>query len=139
MANQRIIGRYEGLQSRLEGIDSDGCFFLALCSIAEEMLGTPIDLIDAVNLCYSNKLIIDKYTVQDAPMILNLLTGKQWTVDKVISLDNIIIGDHDYTIAVYENPLNGIRHFRRRYVDTLTSSKTVAMNNIVEYRIYRWR
>lgn len=139
MGNKRIIDRYAGLQRRLTGIDSDGCFFLALCSIAEEMLGRPIDLIDAVNLCYRNKLIMDEYTVQSAATILGVLTGKQWTGEVVTSLDNVDIGEHDYTVAVYHNDRTGLDHFRRRYVDTLENSTTVREGYIREYRIYRWR
>lgn len=129
--------RYEGLQTRLKNIDSDGCHFLVLMSIAEEVNGSDIDLVDAVNTCFEHQLIDGNYYVKDALSLLAILTGKSWVREEYKELPDEI-GEHEYTEAVYYNPRTGYRHFRRRGFDTLVNSVTVAEGHVEKYYLYRW-
>ena len=70
-----ITSRYENIQSFLTHIDTDGCYFLTLLSIAEEFNKAKVDLIDAIWLARGRNLITDDYTVNDAPALLTALTG----------------------------------------------------------------
>ena len=128
--------------TRLKGIDSDGCHFLTLCSIAEDVLGAPIDLIEAVNIAYNENLIDKKdvFYVKDSCALLSVLTGKQWTRKEIAAKDfkPEEVGEHDYTEAVYFNIETGFHHYRRRGYDTLVHSVTVEKGYIKKYYMYRW-
>lgn len=131
--------RYEGLQTLFLAAYQDGCHFLTLCSIADEYRydhGLPyLDLIAAIRICRSRNLISDDFYVKDdGTTILKLLSNKKWTRKDVVNLP--VIGDNDYTEAVYFNPRTQFKHFRRRYFDTLSDSITVKEGSIIQYRIY---
>lgn len=128
--------RYEYIQSFLKHIDTDGCYFLSLLSIAEEAIGSKIDLIDAIWACRGQDFINDGYYVKDALGLLTYLTGRPWYMNIYSTLPEII-NDDEYTIAVYFNPRTGFKHFRRRYFDTLQESITVKEGFIQEYRLFR--
>lgn len=132
--------RYQGLQSLAQSLHDDGCHFLTLCSIADEYRfdhDIPyIDLIWAIRTLRSKGLIDDSFYVHDdGCRVLSILTeGKKWTRKDVVSLP--VIYDNDYTEAVYFNPRTQFHHFRRRSIDTLNYSVTVAEGYIESYRIY---
>lgn len=128
--------RFENIQSFLHCIDTDGCYFLSLLSIAEEYTKSKIDLIDAIWLARGNDLITDDYYVNDAPGLLTALTGHVWVMQKVTELPEVI-NDDEYTVAVWYNPRTQFKHFRRRYFDTLISSVTVKEGSIAYYHIFR--
>lgn len=128
--------RYEGLQTRLDGIDSDGCYFLSLLSVAEEACGRKIDLIDAVNLARRRKLVEEKFYVLDPCALLSALAGGRWTRKVVETLGEV--KDNEYTVAKWRNERTGFTHFRRRYFDTLESSVTVKEGRIVGYYVFAW-
>jgi hypothetical protein len=135
--------RYEGLQTLALALNTDGCHFLTLCSIADEYRydhGLPyIDLIWAIRTLMSKGLIDSEFYVKDdGTNVLSILTdGKKWTRKDVDKLGTI--GDNDYTEAVWFNPNTQFRHFRRRYVDTLRDSITVRDGYIEKYRVYTVR
>lgn len=131
----QIALRYGGLQARLQAIDSDGCNFLTLCSIAEQYNQYPVDLIRAVNLAYTQGLIKDEYTVQNDCILLSRLTNKKWT-KKVVSPAQFTMKPGMYVIAVFYNPRTNYKHFRRPEFDVLEHSVTVAEGFVLEYRIY---
>ena len=129
-----LIERYSGIQSILKVVGSEGCHFLALCSIAEESTGKNIDLINTIRMSQSKGWVASDFLVRDALSFLNWLTGRKWTRKEVAKLGDI--HDNDYTEAVYFNPRTGLRHFRRRGFDTLNSSKTVDEGHIEKYYVY---
>lgn len=129
--------RYSGLQTLLGSCGNGGCLFLCLCSIAEEYLGKPIDLIDAIQVSRSRKWIHDDFWVADSPAILNYLTGKRWYRREVSSLPKNILAN-EYTIAIYFNKATRYTHFKRRGYDTLVNSVTVRDGYLVGYYIYVW-
>ena len=125
--------RYEGIQNKLWGI-REGCFFLSLCSIAEEYLQKKIDLIDAVNMAFERNLVSDDYWIKDDCKLLELLTGTK--VKKRQSQVCGILDDNEYSIAKWLNKAGTANHFRRRYFDVYTNSKTVKDGSLVCYYIY---
>lgn len=128
--------RYTSIQTKLQNCGSDGCLFLSLLSIAEEMTGEEVDLFNSILDATKKGYIQDDFTVLDSPSLLKMLTGKPWTRKIVSSLDGITIRDQDYTVCKWYNPRTGYYHFRRRGYDTLANSVTVAEGSIVEYYIY---
>lgn len=130
-----IVDRYAGIQDVFKIAGSDGCHFLALCSIAEEYLNKSIDLIGLIRHCQSKRWITNDFWVKnDGTPILNYLTGKKWSRKEVAELP--VIRDNDYTEAVWFNPNTQYHHYRRRCVDTLNHSYTVEYGYIEKYYIY---
>lgn len=134
------IQRYEGIQSVLKRCGNDGCHFLTLLSIAEQyrnlhMNKPEIDLIYAIRICRSKNWISpDFYVNNDGTPILEFFTCKKWTRKEVDKLP--VIGDNDYTEAIYYNPSTQLHHYRRRGYDTLEYSKTVTEGSVEKYYIY---
>lgn len=128
--------RYTSMQTKLQNCGSDGCLFLSLLSIAEEMTGEEIDLFNSILDATKKGYISEDFTVNDSPSLLKMLTGVSWTRKIVTSLDGITIRDQDYTVCKWYNSRTGYYHFRRRGYDTLANSVTVAEGSIVEYYIY---
>ena len=128
--------RYENIQSFLAHIDTDGCYFLSLLSIAEEYTKSKIDLIDAIWLARGSDLITDDYYVKDALGLLTALTGHVWVMHKTTTLPEVI-NDNEYTVAVWYNERTQFKHFRRRYFDTLLNSVTVKEGSIAYYHVFR--
>lgn len=130
-----ITDRYAGIQDVFKMVGSDGCHFLTLCSIAEEYLNKPIDLIGLIRQCQSKRWIDPTMFVRnDGTPILNYLTGKKWSRKEVVKLP--VIHDNDYTEVIWFNPVTQYHHYRRRYVDTLDHSYTVEYGYIEKYYIY---
>ena len=129
--------RYEGIQTLLGKCSSDGCFFLCLLTIAEDVTGDTCDLINIIHLCLERGWIDDTFYVKDSLSILSYLTGKEWKRRKVDSLPPI--GINDYSVVIYHNNRTGYNHYRRRPYDTLESSVTVREGYIWGYYIYSWR
>lgn len=128
--------RYSGIQSELKVCGSEGCHFLSLLSIAEEVIKEPIDLLDAIRLAKDNNLIDDEFTVLDNCALLCVLTGKSWRQSEVGTLPDIIL-DNEYTEVIYYNPRTKFKHYRRRGFDTLKNSVTVKEGRVFAYRIYK--
>lgn len=130
--------RYTGIQTLLGNCANGGCLFLCLCSIAEELTGHPVDLIDIIHKSLANKWITEQFYINDSLAILNHLTGKQWIRYTAGALP-ATIPVNDYTVAIYYNARTGFNHYRRRGYDTLTNSITVKEGTLVGYYIYSWR
>lgn len=130
-----VRDRYEGVQTLFREMGSEGCHFLVLCSIAEESIGKPIDIIDALRVSLSKGWMRKDYWVNnDGTPLLNYLTGLKWTRKEVVKLP--VIRDNDYTESVWYNPNTQYHHYRRRYFDTLDHSYTVEKGYIEKYYIY---
>ena len=125
--------RYEGIQNKLYHMN-EGCFFLSLCSIAEEFNGRKVDLIDAVNMAFDEKLVTGDYTVLDDCKILSNLTGEKVTRREAKTCGEL--KENEYSIAKWLNAEKTAKHFRRRYFDVYTNSKTVRYGTLVCYYIY---
>lgn len=130
-----VKSRYRGIQSVLLNCGNEGCLFLSLMSIAEEVSQKPIDLIDAINILFGAKCIKPNFYVLDSLEMLKILTGKTWHRRVVKKLPDTIL-DNQFTIAHWYNEKTGLNHFRRRCFDTLWDSKTVKNGEIKQYYLY---
>ena len=129
-----IKQRYQGFQTLCGVLKDEGCHFLVLCSIAEEYLQKPVDLIGTIRISQSKGWMRSDFYVKDSIAILEYVTNAKWTRNEVAKL--LVIRDNDYTEAVYYNARTGFRHYRRRGYDTLEHSVTVAEGVIEKYYIY---
>lgn len=128
--------RYEGFQTLAKVVNTDGCHFLVLCSIAEEYLGKNVDLLDAIRVSQRMKWIDEEFNVYEKGIpLLEYLTGRKWKRRKVTILPGVILAN-EYTEAHWVSANNPVGHFRRRYFDTLEFSRTVAEGHIDYYYIY---
>lgn len=129
--------RYEGLQNRLLGI-GEGCFFIALLSIAEEYRlehgKGKVDFVDAVNMAFERQWITSDYTVKKDTALLKWLTGTY--VSKRESKTCGELKDNEYSIAKYLNREGTANHFDRRYFNVYTNSKTIKYGTLLCYYIY---
>lgn len=129
--------RYTSIQTLLSSCGKSGCLFLCLCSIAEEQVGKPVDLINIIKVALNQHWITEQFYVNDSLSILTYLTGKVWRRRTTPSLPNTI-APKEYTVAIYYNSRTGYNHFRRRGYDTLTDSITVKEGSLMGYYIYEW-
>lgn len=131
------IDRYDGLQSLLGICYEEGCHFLVLCSIIEEVNKRPTDIVDVMRRGMSKGWIRSDFFVNDAIAILEFYTGKKWERKEVDILP--VIGYNDYTEAIYYNERTKKTHYRRRGFDTIDNSITVKEGHVVGYYVYTWR
>jgi len=125
--------RYTGIQTVLKHCGEGGCNFLCLLSIAEEVIGKPIDIITAYNK--TRHLIKEDFYIFDNLELLRILTGRHWLRREMSNIDGTL-ASNEYSIAIYYNPRTGRHHYRRRSFDTLKSSVTVMEGYIEKYYIY---
>ena len=106
-----------------------------MCTIIEEVTGLPCDIIGILQESLSKGWVQKDYTVADSLALLNQYTGKKFRRVEVSTLPSEI-KDNEFSIEKWFNPRTGYTHFKRRFVDTLTSSVTVKEGFIKEYYIY---
>lgn len=125
--------RYRGIQTLL----MDGCYFLCLCSIAEDAGGKPVDIIDVANEALEQGLVSsDGYVSFPVEILENLLPGTRWELDRQKAVPRLV-ADNEYTVLKYYNINTGYTHFRRRDVDTLVDSKTVKEGRLVNCYVFK--
>lgn len=110
--------RYSGLQTFVQ----EGCYFLCLCSVAEDSSGQRVDIVDAYNVAIQNNWATSDAFINNPLALLKWLTKREWK----LRIDDVVpsnVQDNEYTVLKYKR--GGYTHFRRRDVDTLLSSKTV--------------
>ena len=141
----QIKSRYAGIQTKLKNIGSDGCLFLSLCTIIEEVTNREADIIGIVQLSRAKGWLSEDYTVEDSIAILNEFTGKS-VKREIFETLPAVIKDNEFTIEKWYNERINDKgetvkytHFKRRFVDTLLSSTTVKEGKIKEYYIYSYR
>lgn len=130
---KNIKARFEGMQNALTECGLNGCFFLALVSIAEESTQSKIDLLDAIVKAKQADLIKNDFFVNDSAGVLSLLTGKKWRRTIVTPSElKEPIAENVYTVEKWVGT-TGYTHFRRRYVDTVKNSQTVKNGKLACY------
>jgi hypothetical protein len=90
MTLTQIKERYTGIQTKLKTIDTDGCLFLCLCSIIEEVTNAPADIIGIIQLSKKRGWLSDEFTVNDSLELLRAFTGKIWKRTEPKKLPEII-------------------------------------------------
>ena len=138
MSYDELKARYNGIQDLLKYINTDGCLFLSLCSIIEEVTGKPVDLIGMIQKSKKEGWLTEDYEVKNSLLLLEEFTGKRWTRREETELP-AVIHDWEFTIEEWLSPLTGFIHFKRRFVDTLFRSATVRNGRIKEYYIYSYK
>ena len=133
-----LKSRYYGIQDMFRHINTDGCLFLSLCSIIEEVTEKPADIIGIIQKSMKEGWLSDDYEVRDSLALLGEFTGKKWKRIEAPELPQKI-EEWEFTIEKWFNPRTGFTHFKRRFTDTLFSSATVKFGKIKEYYIYSYR
>ena len=90
MNYDELKARYYGIQDMLKYINTDGCFFLSLCSIIEEVTGKPVDLIGIVQKSKKEGWLTEDYEVKDSLALLGEFTGKRWTRREESEIPSVI-------------------------------------------------
>lgn len=133
MTQLAIEKRYKGCQTFLK----EGCLFLSLCSIVEQVTDEPVDILEALAYAKQQHLIDSDNSMSESHQceFLWQLTGKRWhrVVSKALANP---VPKEMYTVEKWENPRTGLTHFRRRFVDTLSNSITVKEGTLVAYYCY---
>lgn len=133
MTQSAIERRYAGVQTFL----SEGCLFLSLCSIAEQVANMHVDILSTIQYAKAERWIDTNNDMTEASQcaLLGFLTGKKWRREELTELPNPV-PEEMYTVEKWLNPNNGFTHFRRRFVDTLVRSVTVVMGKLTGYYGY---
>lgn len=128
MTQDEIRKRYSGIQTFL----TDGCYFLSLCSIAEECTGIRVDILDAISHSVTHGWATSDAFINEPCKILKYLTGgkTEWRLDVEPKVPEKV-PEEMYVVLKYFNTRTGYTHFKRRYVDTLQDSRTVAEGKII--------
>ena len=131
MTQSAIVRRYQGVQTFL----TEGCLFLSLCSIAEQVVNEHIDILSAIQYAKTEGWIDANNDMTETSQcaLLGFLTGKKWHREVFTTLPNPI-PDGMYTVEKWRR--DKVTHFRRRFVDTLVSSVTVARGELSGYYGY---
>lgn len=132
------ITKIKAVQDLAWCIGSDGCYFICLCAVAEEITGKEIDIIKTAKKMIDNGLIDYDYKrpksyknmlyVFDADKLLNTLGCKGYHVRKVDELPKDYNG---YYIIRYT--LDGNTHFVLKNYNSITYSRCVAEGRISKY------
>jgi hypothetical protein len=133
MTQSAIVRRYEGVQTFL----TEGCLFLSLCSIAEQVVNGHIDILSTIQYAKAEGWIDSNNDMTEASQcaLLGFLTGKQWHREFMKVLPTIVPVEM-FTVEKWMNSRTGKTHFRRRFVDTLERSVTVTEGTCVGYYGY---
>jgi hypothetical protein len=131
MTQNAIVRRYEGVQTFL----TEGCLFLSLCSIAEQVANMHVDILSTIQYAKAEGWIDKNNDMTEASQcaLLGFLTGKKWHREEFTELPNPV-PDEMFTVEKWCR--DKVTHFRRRFVDTLTHSMTVAMGKLSGYYGY---
>ena len=131
MTQVAVVRRYAGVQTFL----TEGCLFLSLCSIAEQVANMHVDILSTIQYAKAEGWIDKNNNMTKASQcaLLGFLTGKQWHREEFTELPNPV-PDEMYTVEKWCR--DKVTHFRRRFVDTLTHSMTVAMGKLSGYYGY---
>ncbi len=130
---EEVTSRYENSQRILWNM-KDACFFLSLLSVAEEVTGKKIDLLDAARYCQQKGWCTNDFTIKYDCAILSWLTGKKVSKEVVDRLG--IVKGNQYTIEKWLAKDGRGNHFRRRYFDVYNGSVTVRDGTLMCYYLY---
>ena len=128
--------RYKGIQTMLKHIGTDGCYFLSLCTIIEEVNNDNADILDIVRASLDNNWMDSEYYIKDPCAILRHFTKRDFKVRKMTELPTVV-KDSEFTVEEWYNERTGLTHFKRRFVDTLKNSVTVKEGYIRDY-VFFW-
>jgi hypothetical protein len=118
-------------------LGSDGCYFICLCAVAEEITGKEIDLIKTAKRMIDNKILDydwkrpkaykNMFYVTDADKLLKALGCKEH-IEKVDELPKGYKGKY-----IVRHTLDGNTHFTLPNYNSITYSNCVANGRISKY------
>lgn len=122
-------------------VGSDGCYFICLCAIAEEITGKEIDIVKSAKKMIDGKLLDYDWKrpkayknmmyVTDADKILKTLGCKEH-IEKVTELPKGYKGKY-----IIRYSLNGNTHFVLPGYNSITYSNCVANGKITAYYLVK--
>lgn len=139
LSKEDVRDRYEHIQTILEQNAKAGCLFLSLLSIAEEMTGHSIDMIDAIRDAQEQGWLGKDFTCNNQLAMLKRWTKKTWTrmVVPLELFDARAVKENEYTVARYVR--GETTHFRRRGYDVYANSLAVKTGYCESIYVYAWR
>ena len=131
------ITKVPAIQDLAWCLGSDGCYYICLCAIAEEITGREIDLIKTAKRMIDNKIIDydwkrpkayrNMFYVTDADRLLKALGCKEH-IEKVDELPKGYKGKY-----IVRYTLDGNTHFILPNYNSITYSNCVANGRISKY------
>jgi hypothetical protein len=123
-------------QKIMETIGRDGCYFLCLVKLAENITGTRIDAIPVYLEAVERQFMDSDCYLVRPDRIMELMTGRQWTVRKVDR--KYQIQGKELEVLRYERTVGRttIGHFVLPDYDPLGTSLTVQNGYLVSKRIF---
>lgn len=131
------ITKVPAIQDLAWCLGSDGCYYICLCAIAEEITGKEIDLIKTAKKMIDNKIIDydwrrpkaykNMFYVTDADKLLKALGCKEH-IEKVDELPKGYKGKY-----IVRYTLDGNTHFVLPNYNSITYSNCVANGRISKY------
>ena len=132
------ITKVPAIQDLAYCIGSDGCYFICLCAIAEEITGKEIDIVKTAKRMIDNNLIDYDWKrprayknmmyIKDADKVLKALGCVDYHIEKVDSLPKDYKGKY-----IVRFTLDGNTHFVLPNYNSITYSKCVAEGRISKY------
>lgn len=130
MTLEQIKNKWGGIQTCWK----DGCYFFSLLTILDEA-DASYNLFEFTHMCIDAGYMDPDGFVRDPLAILSAGSGKMFTMRIVEKLPSHIDAN-EFTVEKWYNKTTGYTHFRRRFVDTLLSSQTVAKGQLIGYYIF---
>jgi hypothetical protein len=136
----------QGIQTLMGEAGEAACYALCIIEIAERATGNYIDPIDAFLKAFDRKYIYyndkdpndnNNFFVDNPSGFLSMLAGGKWTVEKAAA--GYVPYSDEYVVDCWERSATGKKtvHFRLADWDSLTSSLTVRLGNIVSKRVFK--
>lgn len=124
-----------------ETIGAEGCYFLSLMFIAEQILGHSIDAFELYDLCVSKGWMKKDCYVLNPPAIMSCLLGKPCDVKKVWDL-SYKPAANERTVTCYERKATGTTYYHyvvteggKVVYDPLENSNTVRLGRPISLRV----
>ena len=138
------------IESFCKSLGNYACYLFSLIDIAEKVTGSTFDVLKVVTDSISKGYVDFNFNdyndtnncyVNNPCAVLYMLTGKSWTVKKIVAPYTPIAGD--YIIEAWHKDGNDnkdgspILHFKRPENNSLQHSVSVEQGKIVSYRVFR--
>lgn len=133
-----VIKAVKAIQDLAYSVGQRGCYFIALCAIAEKITGVEVDVLKTAKFMIDQKLIDYDWArprayknsmyVFDADKILELLGCGEYRINKQKELPK----DYD-GLYVIRHALEGNTHFTLPDYDPMTYNKVAADGRITAY------
>lgn len=135
-------------QSFIKAMGVNGCYFLCLCKLAEEITQKQFDYLRIAETCIDKGFIFfDKknynnnhnFFVENPCGVLKEMTGEKWTVKKVSGIYEKQLDEFEIWFWAKNQYYadKGIGHFTTEEDNLLQNSETVRSGKVYSKRIFR--